>query len=304
LLAATAADPLEVIVLFSSVAAAFGNAGQSDYAIANEVLNHVASAEAARRPECLVRSIAWGPWDGGMVTPALAEHFSRSGVALIPTEQGAAAFTAELGVRTGDNRVVVTAGDDLGSMAAPKEPAAAQLRFDSRSHPYLADHDIAGVPVLPVAMVLNSFVAAASVWCPHADAVLLRDLRVFSKVVLPHLADGGHQFVLRGRHAMTGAPSALEAELVGSDGTPHYRATLELQASGAPLPASWDTPAGLIPAQRDEIYDGRVLFHGPRFQAIRSIHGIGADGAEATVTGLHELGWVGDNWQLDPAQFV
>jgi hypothetical protein len=53
--------------------------------------------------------------------------------------------------------------------------------------------------------------------------------------------------------------------------------------------------------QRTQIYDGRVLFHGPRFHAIRSVHGVGAHGAEATVTGLHELGWGGDNWQLDPA---
>ena len=72
LLAATEEDPLDTIVLFSSVAAVFGNAGQSDYAMANEVLGQVACAERARRPDCLVRSIAWGPWHGGMVTPALA----------------------------------------------------------------------------------------------------------------------------------------------------------------------------------------------------------------------------------------
>lgn len=62
----------------------FGNAGQSDYAMANEVLQQVASAEQARRPDCLVRCVAWGPWQGGMVTPALAAHFGRAGVPLIP----------------------------------------------------------------------------------------------------------------------------------------------------------------------------------------------------------------------------
>ncbi|TKA01725.1 type I polyketide synthase [Actinacidiphila oryziradicis] len=300
LLAATAGDPLDVIVLFSSVAAVFGNAGQSDYAMANEVLNHVASAERARRPECLVRSIAWGPWRGGMVTPALAEHFGRSGVALIPTGQGAAAFTAELSGPAAGTRVVVAAGRDFGSMAAVTEPGTAEVRICSRTHPYLADHDIAGVPVLPVAMVLDWFVGAASAWRPHADGVVLRDLRVFSKVVLPHLGSGGHRLTLQGRRAMTGAPSTLEAELLGDDGTPRFRAAVELK-TGAPHSANWDTPQGLVPLQRTEIYDGRVLFHGPRFHAIRSVHGVGAHGAEATVTGLLELGWGGDKWQLDPA---
>ncbi len=166
LLAATVDDPLRMIVLFSSVAAVFGNAGQSDYAMANEVLNHVASAERARRPDCLVRSVSWGPWDGGMVTPALAAHFGRSGVALIPTGQGAAAFTAELGAGSTDTRVAVVAGDGLGAMAALGEPAAAQVRIDARTHPYLADHSVAGVPILPVALVLDRFAAAAAAWRP------------------------------------------------------------------------------------------------------------------------------------------
>src|SRR5205807_189026 len=90
LLAATREDPLEWIGLFSSVAAHHGNAGQSDYAMANEVLNLVASAERARRNgTCVIRSIGWGPWQGGMVSPALERHFRQQGVDLIPLARGA-----------------------------------------------------------------------------------------------------------------------------------------------------------------------------------------------------------------------
>ena len=49
LLDATRKDPLRFIALFSSVAARNGNPGQAAYAMANEVMNRVAHAEAAKR---------------------------------------------------------------------------------------------------------------------------------------------------------------------------------------------------------------------------------------------------------------
>ncbi|WP_043268177.1 type I polyketide synthase [Streptomyces sp. CT34] len=299
LLAATEADPLDVIVLFSSVAAVRGNAGQSDYAIANEVLNQAAAAERARRPGCLVRALAWGPWHGGMVTPALAEHFDRSGVPLIPVGLGATAFTAELADPSTDTRVIIAAGEDLDPMNATSGPDAAEVRLSSRSHPYLVDHQIAGNPVLPVALALDLFARAAAAWRPPVDLPVLRDLRVFHKVVLPDLNGRGHRLALRSRPELTGSLSELAAELLDADGTPHFRAVLDFGAR-SPQPAEWSVPGGMAPLPREEIYDGRVLFHGSGFQAIRSVRGISAHGAEGEVTGLRELGWEGDNWQLDP----
>ena len=62
LLLATEDDALTTLCLFSSVAARFGNFGQCDYAMANEVLNKVALAEAGRRNgRCLVKSVNWEP---------------------------------------------------------------------------------------------------------------------------------------------------------------------------------------------------------------------------------------------------
>jgi NAD(P)-dependent dehydrogenase (short-subunit alcohol dehydrogenase family) len=93
LLAATPGDPLETIVCFSSVAARAGNAGQADYAAANEALNKLCQAEQHRRgPTCLVRAINWGPWDGGMVGAGLKAHFAARGIALIPRAAGAERF--------------------------------------------------------------------------------------------------------------------------------------------------------------------------------------------------------------------
>jgi len=97
LLGATAKDPLKLICLFSSVAARKGNIGQCDYAMANEVLNQVAATEATRRKGvCLVRSINWGPWDGGMVNKPLKDYFKKMGVPLIPIKVGARMLVEEL----------------------------------------------------------------------------------------------------------------------------------------------------------------------------------------------------------------
>ena len=55
------------LALFSSAAGFFGNAGQSDYAAANEVLNQYALQFSQKHPKCNVVSFNWGPWEGGMV---------------------------------------------------------------------------------------------------------------------------------------------------------------------------------------------------------------------------------------------
>ena len=96
LLTATASDPLRVICLFSSVVGHHGNRGQCDYAMANATLSSVAAAEAARRPDCLVRSLGWGPWAAGMVTAPVAELLSARGIPLIPADAGSRAFVDEL----------------------------------------------------------------------------------------------------------------------------------------------------------------------------------------------------------------
>ncbi|WP_405901394.1 SDR family NAD(P)-dependent oxidoreductase [Streptomyces sp. NBC_00727] len=300
LLAATADDPLDTIVLFSSVAAVFGNPGQCDYAMANEVLHQVASAEQARRPDCLVRCVAWGPWQGGMVTPSLAAHFGRSGVPLIPLTQGAAAFTAELGGAAGEPRVVLVAGEDPAAIAPAGDSSRAEVLVRADSLPQLADHAPAGVPVLPVAMALDWFAGAAAAWLPAAGPIVVRELRVYRTCALPDLAGAGHRLTVLGSRGAPGAPKGLDAELRGEDGTAYYRAVLDT-ADDLPVPDVWETPDALKPLDAAGPYEGTALFHGPRFHALRMVNGASEHGAEAVVAGLRALDWAGAHGPLDAA---
>jgi len=82
--------------------------------MANAALNQVAREEALRRgPDCVVRSLNWGPWAGGMVTPEMRDHFAARGIATIGMKDGAHAFLRELQYRSTDPAdvdVVLAAG--------------------------------------------------------------------------------------------------------------------------------------------------------------------------------------------------
>lgn len=117
LLSITEQDQLKLICLFSSESAIAGNAGQSDYAMANEILNSVAQSEyITRKNNCLVKSINWGPWEIGMVNDSLKHKFINDGVMLLTEKEGSLQFAQEL--LSGDARqVVVLVG---GGLAKPR----------------------------------------------------------------------------------------------------------------------------------------------------------------------------------------
>jgi KR domain len=99
------------VVFFSSVAGAFGNKGQVDYASANDVLDKLAHAWQSRVPG-RVLSVNWGPWAGnGMVSVELEREYSRKGISLIPQQAGITALLQELqyGSRT-DAQVALMCG--------------------------------------------------------------------------------------------------------------------------------------------------------------------------------------------------
>ncbi|MBK6531468.1 MAG: SDR family oxidoreductase [Deltaproteobacteria bacterium] len=177
---ATAGDPLRWVVLFSSVAARTGNTGQCDYAMANEVLNKVAAAERRRRaPGFVAKAIGWGPWEGGMVTPALKARFDQMGVALIPLAEGARRFVDEITAAPGEVETVVGGAMGEGPLGSKTTATvmSVEVAVDQGSHPYLTDHRVAGKPVLPVALAIEWMARAARAFRPAAGAMRLRDLR-------------------------------------------------------------------------------------------------------------------------------
>ena len=301
LLDATRDDPLRTICVFSSVAARTGNIGQCDYAMANEVLNKVAQAEAQRRgSNCVVKSINWGPWDGGMVGDALKAHFKRLGIGLIPVEDGGAFLRRELSAVPGDGPVEVIVGNGIVAAAGQTQM---EIVVDGETHSYLSDHAIKGKTVLPVVLVIEWFTRAAQAVMPDMKPLALRDLHVLQGVVLENFP-GPERFHIQATPKADNGTASIDLTLMSEDGHTRYRATMEMGRTNSdsinaqlePLNDGYsDWPWNSV-----EIYDGK-LFHGPDFQVIRDLEGLSKEGGVGVFESTAAKDWPGGPWLTDPA---
>ena len=108
--AAVAGDRPKFAMMFSSIAGRFGNPGQADYSMANEVLSRFGWALQNSHPETRVVAVDWGAWHGGMVTDVVRRQFADRGIPLIPVATGVEAAVLELTAGGRANPEIVFAG--------------------------------------------------------------------------------------------------------------------------------------------------------------------------------------------------
>ncbi|MFI1914029.1 beta-ketoacyl synthase N-terminal-like domain-containing protein [Nocardia sp. NPDC020380] len=277
---AAAGEPRH-LVLFTSVAGLFGNAGQSDYASANEALGRFAVSWAARHPDRYVTALDWGAWDGGMVTPELREHFRARGIPLLAPAAGAAAFTAQFTESRRTEPVLL-----VGAATALSEggPAPAPIRARRGlvglvDEPVIEAHRIGEHVVLPATFGLGAMVNLAERALPGRIVVGARDFQVLKGLVFDHPVTG-LDFELDPADPVDGR-IAVRATVL-TDSTARFRATLLL--ADAP-----EQPPRKVPAERlgngsgrdaAYIYRDGIQFHAPALQGLRSVH---ADSDESLV---------------------
>ncbi|MEE8169194.1 MAG: SDR family NAD(P)-dependent oxidoreductase, partial [Phycisphaerae bacterium] len=315
---------LSHLVLFSSVSARFGNPGQADYAMANEVLNKTAQRFARRHTDCRTIALNWGPWDGGMVTPGLKRAFEQRGVSLISTARGAAAFVDEFAAAQSDH-VEIVLGDGLppaeGGMGTAETIAAPAIvggddwsvvmerTLDVESHSFLRSHVLGGRPVLPLAVMMEWLAHGALHGNPGLCLAGVNEMRVLKGVVVPEesysiqiLTDKTRRD--RSEHAVD---VMLRSTTDNGDGTIHARATVVLADAPPPAPAyrlprDWMEHADSMDV--DQAYR-LALFHGPELRAIDEINGCAEAGVVARLrTAPAPTAWMTapprTNWIADP----
>ena len=286
LLEATKEDPIQMIALFSSIAARAGNAGQAAYSAANEILNKVAANEAARRGDwCRVRSYNWGPWAGGMVDAGLAAHFEKQGIALLGVDAGAQFFVNELELAgAGVERVV---------LAAPSFPATTQrfmLGGGERD-----EETIGSSHVADFALRLGEALKPVGTMRTYLEDLV---------IAMPgqKLATGAHTVDVQPIEAAI--PSY---RLVFRDGTGdvHHETTVRYSESGADAPPIVPS-AGLEPwpFEATAAYE-TVLGTATDRRAILNLEGVSEEGGMALLRNAASLGWPMKGFPkgFDPAAF-
>jgi NAD(P)-dependent dehydrogenase (short-subunit alcohol dehydrogenase family) len=323
LIDATSRDSLKYLVIFSSVAARFGNTGQVDYAMANEVLNKIAQVESIRKKACRVKAINWGPWDGGMVTPGLKRQFENEGIDLISIHQGTGCMLAEMGAAKGSAvEIVIGAGfDDRKETTRPslvKSPPAVDQRqltlcfereIDIIQYPVLQSHIIDEKPVVPLALMMEWFAHGALHQNPGLILHGLDDIRVLKGIRLEHEKHRIRLFTgkLKKTDEFYDVPVELRGASEGGQDLIHAQARAILSDHMVPPPPhqfSKAMIAGAYTKNIKDVYD-EILFHGFQLRGIRKIISCSSRGMVAQISSAPEpREWISspfrDQWISDP----
>lgn len=270
---------LEHLILFSSVAGFYGNVGQTDYAIANEILSKAAHLFKTNHPNTQVSAINWGAWDAGMVSPELKKKFEEAGVSLINSDGGAAMLVNELST-TYANQAQVVIGGTLPPLVSYTEGNLKTFRIHRQlkleDNPFLNHHVIQGNAVLPVVNAVG--------WMANGCERLYPDFRIFevadTKLFKGIVFDGTEKenYILELKEVAKNVERIEFEATVLSEGTKlptyHYKAKITLlhRTAKVEAPSFKASLSGTYEATDGNIvYKDGSLFHDKYFQGIDQI---------------------------------
>lgn len=311
LLDATEKMPLKFIGLFSSIVGRFGNKGQSDYAMANEVLNKVAcQLQLSRGNKCVVKAYNWGPWAGGMVTPEVKAHFERHNIALLPVAIGAQMFIDEMRVQDNQHAVEVILGDFKKPEFADKVSSwVYHVEISQKRFPFLRSHEINGSLVVPVCLVIEWFTQAVKNCAAEAGHTICREIRVLNGIRFDAAHDAFATTVsikcqIVEKNAET---TKIDLSLFDERGRKCYSGMIEKTAREMHVPkiAALDSTEAW-PWSEEEIYRRKgLLFHGKDLQVIQQLSRLSPHGGSGYIAGCKQVGWDMDSYHysIDVARY-
>ncbi|MFH7029692.1 MAG: SDR family NAD(P)-dependent oxidoreductase [Heteroscytonema crispum UTEX LB 1556] len=274
---------LQHLVLFSSVTGFYGNIGQSDYAIANEILNKSAHIFKQHHPSTHVVAINWGGWDSGMVTPELKKAFAERGIDIIPVEVGTQMLVNELNPKHRETTQVVI-GSPLIPPPLPLDPELRSYRIRRRmtlqGNPFLHDHTIAGQPVLPATCAMSWMINGCEELYPGYRYFSCKDFKVFKGIAFNENLADEHILDLQEISKTNSQEIDFQAKIWSktSEGKVHnhFSAVIKLvrKIPDAPIYESVNLESdGIITDTGKAFYQNgpSTLFHGPAFQQIKKV---------------------------------
>jgi NAD(P)-dependent dehydrogenase (short-subunit alcohol dehydrogenase family) len=184
--------PLQAIVVFTSIAGRFGNAGQTDYSAANDLMCKTISSMRTTRPQTRGIATDWSAWAKvGMATRrSIPEMMRRAGIDMLEPQAAAPIVRREIIYGTQGEILV---GGELGMLLDPRDPDGGldleragdklkhdypvagqvinldthrgltfEMELDPKVEPFLYDHAMDDTPLLPGVMGVEGFAEIAS----------------------------------------------------------------------------------------------------------------------------------------------
>jgi len=311
------------VVFFSSVAGRFGNTGQTDYSAANDYLCKLASAMRRQYPAIKALALDWGAWaEVGMASRGfIPELMKRIGIEMMQPASAAQLVRRELlngaqggeVVLAGSLGALLEARDALGGLDLEKANAALgerkprhtlldravgltvqsgvvfETELNPGQEPFLFDHALNGIPLLPGVMGIEGLSTAAqqaaSVFASEKGGfrvVGVRDIHFLSALKfyrgqnrrLTWKAD-----ITRSQDGLI-ANVRLESVFTRYGREPeqalHFTGRVLLRPVGVSetgrdaAPPDWN---GTRMLEADSIY--KLYFHGPAFQVLEGVNRAG-----------------------------
>ena len=300
--------PLRATVAFSSIAGRFGNAGQTDYSAANDLLCKITSSFRSTRPATRGIAIDWTAWGGiGMATRgSIPKVMELAGIEMLPPEAGIPVIRRELTAGTTDGEVVIaqrlgvllnewdgSGGLDLeraessGEHRPPNGPMLGRVTgvslargltiettLDPAIQPFLYDHQIEGTPVLPGVMGVEAFAEAARWMLPGWNVEAVEDINFLAP--FKFYRKESRTLTLEAVFRPQDGAVVADCRLIGQRSLPNQTEpqvtthfTGRVRLSQAPPEGRTGQTAG---ARREPAIDAadiyRVYFHGPAYQVL------------------------------------
>jgi malonyl CoA-acyl carrier protein transacylase len=299
--------PLGATVAFCSIAGRFGNAGQTDYAAANDLLCKYASSFRSARPGTRGIAIDWTAWGGiGMAArgsiPRMMEmaHIDilppEAGIPVVLRELTAGGFRGEV-VIAGALGVLMEERDEAGGLdlAAVNARAGAlrgpmitrvtgmglysgltiETELDPATQPFLRDHRIEGTPVLPGVMGVEAFAEAARLLFPDWQVYAVEDIDFLAPFKFyrdePRTAIVQVQFFGDDGAVIADGRLLGARQLAGRPEpqvTTHFRARVRLVRQETVEEVVVVPPPGPNGHRVDRDAIYRIYFHGPAYQVL------------------------------------
>ncbi|MBK8176046.1 MAG: SDR family NAD(P)-dependent oxidoreductase [Rhodospirillales bacterium] len=289
---------LKMVVGFGSIIGVTGMQGNAVYGFSNEVLANVLAGLRRKAPHAHVATIAYSVWkDVGMgARLGSIEKLSALGIGAIPVSEGVRRFL-QLACADADADQVIVAGrmGRSGAWSAPaavrSSPSAGETliyhqpqveavyrrRLSLATDPYLVDHNFKGSFLFPTVFGLEAMAKAvcAVMGIDRLTAHSIIDISLVRPITVGQRYDTEleiHAEVIEREtdEDPVQVRAGVRCDLSGFE-QDHFAATFVLRDPGAGPELDVDVTDALPITKAGALY-GDVLFQGPVFQRINSIH--------------------------------